>query len=145
MRDKNDQIINFDVDDVFNGRSYSSSNCILHMRDNNSKNGEIIVFPKSQHVMIRRLARVLEESFTAEDRRKLCGFDLFHFQMGRGGHLLRIDDYACIDLVPGPPDFRFTFSTLNGKQVLLVTTDARVMADFVRQYLLARVELEVQL
>jgi hypothetical protein len=150
MRDKIDQAINHVIDaSVVKEGDYTSSKGLVHPQDLGSEKSTIIVFPDSRDVMIRRLARAFEDSFSSSDRKKFCGFDLFSFPMGLGGHSLCIDDHACIDLVPGSPDYRFTLSTRNGEQVLLVTTDARLMADFVRQYLLARIEcrpeLEVQL
>ncbi|PSJ61526.1 hypothetical protein [Pseudaminobacter soli (ex Li et al. 2025)] len=141
MRDKIDQVINLDIDlDGDDERNSPSSKGPWHPQDLGSADGIILVFPDGPDVMVRRLARAFEETFTFDDRRKLCGFDLLSFPMGLGGHNLRIDDHACIDLVPDSPDYRFTISTHNGEQALLVTTDARLMADFVRQYLLARVE-----
>jgi hypothetical protein len=150
MRGKTEQETNFNIDSSSsNEGNYALLKRLVDLQDLGSENGIILVFPDSRDIMIRRLARAFEESFTSSDRRALCGFDLFSFPMGLGGHNLCVDDCACIDLVPGSPDYRFSLSTRNGTQVLLVTTDARLMADFVRQYLLARVEcrpeLEVQL
>lgn len=150
MQDKTEQEINFNIDSSSSKEgNYALLKSLVDLQDLGLENGIILVFPDSRDIMIRRLARAFEGSFSSSDRRTLCGFDLFSFPMGLGGHNLCIDDCASIDLVAGSPDYRFTLSTHSGKQALLVTTDARLMADFVRQYLLARVEcrpeLEVQL
>ena len=106
---------------------------------------KILRFPDNRVAKLRRLVRAVKDSFTSGDGARLCGLDLFSFSMGPGGYDLRVDDYACIDLFPGSPDYRFTISMRDGTRTLLVTADPIMMADFLRQYILARIECHLEL
>lgn len=95
----------------------------------------IIPFPSNMAVRIRqitsRIAKALEEHRVT---------DLPALKVGSDGCEIRIDAFASIELFPGDPDFRFTLTTSQGHQVLLVTDEAALMADFTCQYVLARME-----
>jgi hypothetical protein len=96
---------------------------------------EIIEFPGRQIARERLLASAVIAALTGLECR--LGLQLVECGPLRS---LRIDAYAVIDIPTGSKDFRFRLQVNSGGHILLVTDDVAMIADFARQYVLARIK-----
>lgn len=121
---------------VENSRSSASTDALLAP----SMAKKILTFPESRVTKLRRLVAAVRTSLANSSGLTGNELGLFSLSIQGGGYELRVDEFACIDLFPGSPDYRFTISLRDGRQTLLVTDDVQMMGDFLCQYIRSRIE-----
>lgn len=99
-------------------------------------------FPYGRVARLRRLANACLSNLDFEKKGAVSDSALFSFSLEQGGCVLRVDEYASIDLFPDSPDYRFLLVLNDGCHVLWVTDDLIAMAEFLQQYILARLEFQ---
>lgn len=100
---------------------------------------DIIAFPSGPSASLRRLALELANSVGSGSDASGCELRGFCGNIEPEGRTLRIDAHAVVEILPGSRDYRFVIRLNEGAHCFLLTDDLFMMADFVRQYVLAKV------